>query len=554
MKLTHLLMSMFLFSMGAAGQFVRPQAPPANSGPPQPPGSIAGKVTNAVTGQPVKRATVNLGGGSTGYVTVTDDSGNFLFDSIQPGKDYYITADAEGYAGQFDFGPPGMSAITVGPQQEVKDIALHLSPLSVISGKVLDDEGEPLPGAFVQTISYQYQNGVKRLIANNSATTDDRGQYRIFDLQPGRYYLGASVRHGPVGPPPSAHVHSTVPEEGFATAYHPGAGSVTQATSMEVKPGADLNGVDFRLHKVPTFHIRGVMIDGQTRQPVRGNVQVEECENGASMGFAMQSSAAAQPNGSFDARGVIPGSYCLSLRENGQRGVAARQNVNVKNEDVNGVVLAASSGFEVQGSAVIDGTPPANQQRLFVRLEAEDGSSVNQNQSMNADLTFKISDVFPGVYQVYVQVASGQMYVKSLRYGNQEVPSGKIQAVEGSALTITLGTDPGGVSGVVEASAGGSGTQFAVLVAPAGENAARRDLQRVVMNQNGKFQAVGLAPGEYKVFALETRNMNELENTDLRKLLADKAASVTVHAGGQETIQVRAISAEAIAEAKSRLQ
>jgi protocatechuate 3,4-dioxygenase beta subunit len=554
MQATHLLVSLSLFTVIASAQVIglqRPQpAPP--TGPPQLPGSVAGKVTNALTGEPVKRATVNLRG-PTGYVTVSDASGNFIFDNVQPADYYFASADSEGYVNQGGRQP---AAIKVAPQQEVKDIALQLTPLSVISGKVLNDDGEPLQGANVQTLSYQYQNGVRRLIGTGSGSTDDRGQYRIFDLMPGHYFVVATMRAlTPAVAGAPEHIHSTVPEEGYARSYHPGAAEISQASQIDVKPGAEMNGVDFKLRKVAVYHIRGTIVDAQTRQPVRANIQLQECENGAFNGFGMQTGAAVQPNGNFDMKSIVAGSYCLIVRQGGQRGLFARQTITVKNEDINGVVLSVSAGIEVQGSITIDGTPPANLPRVFVRLESVDGMMGSQNPEMKPDSTFTIANVFPGPYNVVVQGVSQQMYVKSLQYGNQDVSNGKIQVGEaGSALGVTLGTDPGQVSGTVQASSGGPAARFTGIVAAAGGNEDRRDLQRIFGGQDGSFRAAGLAPGDYKVFIFEGDNFQDLQNTDLRHLLEDKAASVTVHAGGNETVQVRAISVDAVTEAKGRLQ
>src|SRR5207237_9639379 len=66
---------------------------------------------------------------------------------------------------------------------------------SVVGGRVLDEDGDPMPGVMVTVQRYQYLQGDKRLVPAGTSQTDDKGQYRVWGLMPGDYYVNASARN-----------------------------------------------------------------------------------------------------------------------------------------------------------------------------------------------------------------------------------------------------------------------------------------------------------------------------------------------------------------------
>ena len=231
------------------------------------PGSVEGVVTNSVTGEPVRRAMVSLRNDAQRfqYSALTGEDGRFQFPSVEPAPNYMTSAECDGFAAP----PPRRlrDAISVTEDQHVQNVNLKLIPLGAIGGKVVDDGGEPLRGVAVMAMQFEYSPGVKRLIVPTSATTNDRGDYRLIHLQPGRYYLRASIRTVPPVPAgPPERTHSTVPEVGYLPAYFPEGQEIQQAGFLDVRPGADLSGMNFRLRSTPVYHIRGRLID-QAKHP-----------------------------------------------------------------------------------------------------------------------------------------------------------------------------------------------------------------------------------------------------------------------------------------------
>jgi len=176
---TRNLASFVLFGAVLSGQTTAPAKP----------GKVEGTVINSVTNDPVKKATVKLQGAGR-YSTVTDATGHFHFESVDPGQ-YQAMAYRDGFMPiqgyRFD---PRTKPVTVSAEQQVKDVVVQLLPLAVVSGHVLDEDGDPLVYAQVQALRYVYrQGGVRQLQPAGFATTNDLGEFQLLDLEPARYYF-----------------------------------------------------------------------------------------------------------------------------------------------------------------------------------------------------------------------------------------------------------------------------------------------------------------------------------------------------------------------------
>jgi hypothetical protein len=534
-------------------------AAPLLSQAPQPPGSVSGKVVNSVTGQAVKKAVVTLRGGrgQNSYVTGSDQSGKFQFDNVQPDQ-YMAAAEAEGYSGALR---TGRRLIPVAAQQEVSDVEVRIAPLGLISGRVLDESGQPLEGASVSALRYDYSGGSKTLQFIGSAQTNDRGEYRLFDLPPERYYLMAVYRRNipqagaRVGQ--ESRVHSTVPEEGYAVVYYPGVTEVSQTSAQELKPGAEWTGADFKLRQLPAYHIRGRVTGAPARSGGRNLVRAQPCEADDAPGFfgampdALQVSQ--QADARFDVAGAVPGTYCVSVTQPGARATAVRKIVTVKAGDVDDVELPVPVSFSVSGTLVIDGTPPNPMPQLFVGLRTVPDRGVSQ-VATKSDGGFQIDGMYPGAYSI--TLPQGPLYAKSILYGSQDVTNGVIPSLQaGIPLTVTMGTDPGEVDGTVQPGTVEAGVPVTIVAVPEGAYAARQDMERFASSPAGaSFSIPSLPPGDYKVFALETDDYSDLRNSDLLKLLEGKASPATVHATEHVQVSVTAISIGEVEQAKGKLK
>src|SRR5436309_180677 len=177
--------------------------------PPTPTGRITGRVVTADGGKPVKRARVFVTAAELpgGRGVLTDDSGVFDLTELPAGR-YTLTVSKSGFV-SLSYGQrrplQAGTPLQLGDGEQLKGVDFRLPRGGVIAGRILDEEGEPVPGATVRVMRYQYQQGDRRLAQAGSGQTDDRGQYRVWGLMPGDYYVNALTRSqnfgGPFGGP-----------------------------------------------------------------------------------------------------------------------------------------------------------------------------------------------------------------------------------------------------------------------------------------------------------------------------------------------------------------
>lgn len=281
--------------------------------------AIEGRVLRAGSGDPIRKVQLTLvreqGRPSNSNFAVTDDSGRFSFTGLDPGR-YQLSADRNGYVRQ-QYGQRGQARmgapLVLERGQNLRDIVFRLVPAAILTGRVTDDEGEPVSYVRVDLFRYGYVQGRRQRMPAGGASSNDLGEYRIFGLAPGRYFLsatwgtmgfmgsGGNLVGVTSGPNPA--------ELTYAPTYFPGTADATQASPIEITPGAELRGIDLRLLKIPTVRIRGKVLNAVTGRPGRGIGVGLLTRNDP---YMSRNFVAAEADGSFEIRGVTPGSYELN--------------------------------------------------------------------------------------------------------------------------------------------------------------------------------------------------------------------------------------------------
>ncbi|HEY6391508.1 MAG TPA: carboxypeptidase-like regulatory domain-containing protein [Bryobacteraceae bacterium] len=521
--------------------------------PPKKPGAVEVVVTNSITAEPIKKVVVVLQNGNTqsGYAGLTDLAGHFKFQNVQPGS-YLVSATRDG----FIFQPGGafghnFKPLKVDEEQRIKNFSLKLIPLAAVSGRVVDEDGDPIAGANVHAMQNTYAQGRRLLNPVDLANTNDLGEFQLINLQPGRYYFQASIPSRALNSP--VRIRSPRPEETYPATFYPGALDAAQATATEVAPGADITSIDFRLRKMRSYRVRGKIVDAQGQAAASASLRIQM--RGAAVNSGRASSMV-RPDGSFDVRGLLPGSYVAIAQwmQAGKMNVA-RQSISISDQDVNGLLLTLAPALEISGSVQVEGPQSDNQHRLTVMLEPLEWMGQSADTMAESDGTFVLHNVIPALFEVDIYPFPGT-YLKTIRLGDQEVTDARIDLTQpaGGSLKLVLGVDGGKLDGVVQDLNGDPAAGALITVAPRDELENRRDLFKQSMTgDKGDFHVQDLAPGDYKVFAWQRVDPNLLEVTEFRKPFESKAASVGIVANGHESVQLKIISAADVEKEKSKL-
>ena len=515
------------------------------------PGSVEGVVTNSLTGEAVKKATVSLfirseRGKPTTKIAITDATGHFRFDQVEPGS-YYATPDKDGFERTFSTPAPNSVRVIVAEEQQVQGVALKLVPVATISGQVLDEDGDPIPGAQVAILRYFYDTGRKQPHQFTTARSNDLGEFDIIDLPPGRYYALVSVPASQDIPPRTRWTH---PEEAYPLTFYPNAREASQAAAIDVAAGAHIGNIDFKLRKELAYHIRGTL-SGEASSGARqfSSLMVEVPNSNTTIFGRSQ-----LRGGEFDLRGLTPGAYTLRyVQFNDRETFNTVQTVHVADGDVNGVAIARKPGLDLSGTVTVDGPPPDRTDLQVSLIGAQDFG--NNGGAASHDGKLELKNISPAIYQVQVFAPPGS-YVKSIRFGDREIDSGELDLTEQSSapLNILLGTDGGEVDGTVQNANGEAAAMAQVTLTASEEFDARSDLFKMTTTDaRGNFRFKDVAPGEYKVFAWERDTDRSIRSAEFRKPFESKSAAVTVGPKDKVSVQLTAITAGEMAQERSKL-
>jgi hypothetical protein len=524
--------------------------------PPQPAptgtGAIEGQILNQATGAPLKKANVRLFGSRTqpgvmptNAARETDDEGRFSFTSLPAGK-YQLSAIRQGFLNG-SYGARKLSGngtpINLGQDQQMRGLVIKLSPQSVIVGKVLDEDGEPMANVQVRMLKYQYRQGKKQWVNANSANTSDIGEYRIASLMPGRYIVSANPRNNPgmgVMQTPSADALPEKPEMAYTLTYYPNSSDQPAAVPVDVGPGAEVRGIDIRPAKTRVFRIRGKVVapEGAKGQPM---VMLTARDGGEPQGPGHMNQAR-PPDYRFELTGVRPGSYTITANVNGGNQLMASQPVEVGGNHVDGLILTLSAGADVQGSVKVeDATSPIDLTNVNVNLRPT-GMNFGRvpRGKVGADSRFTLNGVTAVPFAINVSGFPDNCYLKSVRYGGREVPESGLDMSGGGPLEITLSATAAAVDGVVmDKDNKPVGGAMVALIPKDGSPISGRSA-----DENGIISFKGLKPGEYKLIAWEDVEQGAWMDPDFAKPFDSKAKTVKLDASGHEAVQLKAIAVE----------
>lgn len=516
--------------------------------------SISGVVVKMQGSVPLPSSTVRLQSANDRiptYSAVTDLAGHFEIKGIDPGR-YHLIVIRNGYItqeyGQRTPNDPG-SILALGPGQELKDLVFRLLPSAVISGLIQNENGDPLPWVRVSALRATYQRGKRTLSSQVTVVTNDLGEYRVFGLLPGRYFLSATYKPGQRLEPNEANDDAEDAEKfGYVPTYYPGTPDPARATALTVKTGEEIASMDISLEPATVYNIRGRVNYTASRRGANNIIlALESRSTGLGWSVPARQSIVEKPDGMFEITGVLPGSYTLTalVFEDGRRS-QARQTIDITNIDAEGVQLTPLSGIDVRGQVVWDPKPSVDQGglRVFARSADTSFAYVAQNR-IASNGAFLLHELPEGLYRITTSGQSPDCYLKSIRYAGMEVSDDEFKVIRGTQATLELTISSRGahVQGTVKDAGGLPAAGVWVVLVP--DEAHRNEFHLFKLTTTdpyGRFDLRGIAPGDYKLFSWEP--MDELygwEDPDFLKPFESKGQSISLQDGDGKSLELVAI-------------
>jgi protocatechuate 3,4-dioxygenase beta subunit len=547
-------------------------------------GGLKGRIVANDTGTAVRRAQVRISGPDIGTKTaLTDAQGRYEFRDLPAGR-FNVSVSKSGFVtmnyGQNRPFEPGRP-IELAEAQKMDKADVSLPRGSVLAGRVADEFGEPVAEAEVVAMRMQFSNGRRRLVpSGRNGTTNDLGQFRIYGLPPGEYYVSATLRNmnmmmmdmlgGGAGGPTGSNQNA-----GYAATYYPSTPTPGEAQRISLAVGQELSTVDIQLQPVKLAKISGNAI-GSDGKPMSGAMVMLMPAMKDAMQFMPGGTSRTDANGNFTLPGVTPGEYSLQVQSIGGMMQAAGANmtftfrsndgtntqpsqerefavtsVNVTGEDITGMVVVGTRGAKATGT--MSPTAPGERRTQDPSLCLSGGRNSGDRCRCSAAVGAHSLDT--GAFEVEGLVGQRVFraanlpkgwILKSVKINGEDVTDKGVEFKPGedvSGVEIELTNRTTAISGAVTDDRGQTQKDFTVVVFAEDETKWVMPQNRWTASsrpdQEGRFKFSNLPPGAYFAIAVEYVAQGEWSDPEWLARAAKRATRFTLDEGATKTLDLK---------------
>jgi len=556
-RLLSTLCAVSLFcSFLAAGQTPEEAAAPEQTEKPAD-ASVSGAVVNQRDGRPLRRATVVLQPKSTGRPAlseVTDEKGRYSFPNVTPGayelhveRDGFL-ASSTGWLQGYRFPP----VFTLRPGANLTGLDFRLYPWGIIAGQITFENADPAVHADIALYRDVWRRGRHIYEIVGRAKTDDRGQYRLFNVPPGTYFLSAEWSRpvpvsGAVEQPRRDEDGRVLPDQTYAVTFYPSAQKLIDAAPIHLGYGEEAGYADVILGTARTVRIQGHVTSGVSGQFILSpGITLRRVGANDALAVGAAVTLNLDGRGGFELSGVTPGTYDLIAEaDDGGRHLIGRRMISVGEQPISNLaILAAPPGTWAGKIRFQNGEPPDPDavSKVSVVLEPRDDMASPVTALVGKEGDFDL-ELAPGeTYDLYVKNVPEGVYLAAAHSGGKDLLA--------SGATLEPGTAPEGMQLVLSPS--GAEAMGVVLnddrsVAP-GVNidlipdppAGRyRTFQSSNADEYGNFHLRGIAPGRYVLIAWAGEAPCDLYNPEALDACRAAGAQVTFAEGAQEVVTLK---------------
>jgi hypothetical protein len=510
--------------------------------------TLRGHVLAADTGRPLRKAQVRIFAGEIreNRLATTDDDGRYEFKEVKAGR-YTINATKGSYI-SLSYGQT--RPLEAGTPLEIKDgqtverVDFSLPRGAVITGRIFDEFGEPLSDVMVAPMRYQFVQGKRTLVgAGRQSTTDDNGEFRLFGITPGQYYLQATWRSN-MGFGPGAGGEN---QPAYAPMFFPGVLEAAEAQRFTIGVSQQLSDLVMALKPTKAVRISGTVLTSDGR-PATGMLNVVRV---VGMGFTSNMGAMIKPDGSFQLNGVAPGEYQLRTFPNGPSGPdseTAMVKITVAGDDITDVQLVTGKPVSVAGRVIVD--PAAAQSlpaSLFVTAFPMDGPSFGgiTPGRVADDYTFELK-TSPGRARISLSNPPAGWSIRAVRLDGVDVIDSGIEFkpnLNVRGLEVELTNKVSVVTGLVTTGRSEASRDYTAIAFPQDSDRWKDTNSRYIRtgrpDQDGRFKISGLPSGDYLLIAVDHINPGESSDPEFLERIRAKATRFSLSEGETKSIDLK---------------
>jgi hypothetical protein len=527
-------------------QVAMPGQPPNGANNPAPPGTatLRGHVFAADTGLPLRKTQVRIFASDIreNRLATTDAEGRYEFKEVRAGR-YTISASKGSYVG-LSYGQQrpldAPKPLQILDNQSVERVDLSLPRGSVITGKIVDEFGEPMSDVQIAPQAYQTVQGQRRLMpVGRQTSTDDMGEFRVFGVPPGQYYLTATWR--------SQNPMNSEDRTAYAPVYFPGTDNPAQAQRITLGVGQQISDIVMALKPIRATQVSGTAT-GSDGRPMTGQIMVMST-NG--FGFNMSGGGMIRPDGTFIINGIAPGEYTLRAQSFGPAGVGetAVVKITATGDDITDLHIVGAKPSTASGRIVTDPGAGSLAPGLTLMLTPMTPGEIpmgTQPARIADDGTFELKSG-PGRMRInmFGPGGGGGWTIRAVRLNGTEITDTGIEFKPNediSGLEVEFTNRLTTITGLVT-NARGEGVKDYSAIAFSQDRERWKIAGRYVSlgrpDQDGRFKMSGLAPGDYYVVALDKIEPGQQSDPEFLDVIRAKATAVTIREGETRTIDLK---------------
>jgi hypothetical protein len=477
--------------------------------------AVSGVVKDKVTGQPLANYTVStpVRGREKDVTSSTDSSGRYKLMDLPPDA-YRISARSAQRSG---FGQELARHVAVNGS-DVENIDFLVLQPGTISGKVVDENKEPVPNVWVRLVQREYFLGnAGYYYAFPGGRTDDLGEFTITGIEPGHpYFLLADKVDFRLPAHSAAPLNPKLRKRVPVRTWYPASTFRESAEALTLQPGEKREGVDIEMNKSPSYCVAGTVFGPMGAAALHFSIEAMQPSSGQSSSggtYMIAPSGTTAADGQFRICDLYPGVYRLSAGDpvtSSPKSVHGSTDITITDQDLQGVRVNAGPGKSLEGEVVWDSDPPATPvtNKVFVSVVPLFRIGYIGGR-YDVPGTFTVDGVFPEEYEVQARFNAAGIYVKDVTFSDRSVryePLRPAAATNGSGLRVVMAHDGGTIAAQVNDKDGNPVADLFVLTIPAGttsegELAAR--IQQGETDQAGQCTTPTLAPGKYYIVAID---------------------------------------------------
>jgi protocatechuate 3,4-dioxygenase beta subunit len=469
---------------------------------------IAGVVVNAKTGSPLPRARVSISdtrNPQRSASTLTSEDGKFTFNTVPAGK-FALEGAKRGFIrAAYDQHDQFSTAIAAGAGLDTENLVLRLDPAAVLSGKVLDESGDPVRHASVSIYREDHYSGVSRIRRYREGGTDDQGSFEITPLDAGTYFIAVRAKPWYEVHPMKSRVDGAenLPTQvdasldvAYPTTYYGDTTDSEDATPIPVR-GGDHVDVEIHLNPVPALHLLmqapADRANGISMPILRKNAfdGLERVEMG---GIQMISP------GLYEVTGLPAGRYAAQFAVNGQFGASSQVDLTSDGQEIS--AASGEAGSTVKATVQIPGQTKLPAQLVVVLRDVKGKTVTGQEVDEQGQVNF--GAIAPGRYNIAAYSSDTAYSVVRISAQGAEISGHTLNVIAGFPMTALLTVIPGVVNVEGFAKRGGKAAPgVMVALVPMDPENNRELFRRDQSDLDGSFNLRSVIPGKYTVVAIE---------------------------------------------------